>query len=206
MDAVTFFGNKRGRKIHQEQQDPRTLFMRTETDTVWNIVQLFEAKSVARRNYFWAIFRTDNFLAWCICAWLWFFAGVSYLHVFKGRSLVENAWNGHQTIVWEDFRLFSTNDGYLWRRVYFLCKSSIMSILYRGTANLLVKSAVYAVISCIKGKIWNAEVRFRLAGVSLCRCGYSEGSVLGCQIFFYAKGQFGQKYFLSCHFDVCSLF
>ena len=72
---------------------------------------------------------------------------------FKGRSLVENAWNGHQTIVWEDFRLFSTNDGYLWRRVYFLCKSSIMSILYRGTANLLVKSAGYAVISCIKGKI-----------------------------------------------------
>ena len=88
------------------------------------------------------------------------FTGVFYLHDFKGRSLVENAWNGHQTIVWEDFRLFSTNDGYLWRRVYFLCKSSIMSILYRGTANLLVKSAVYAVILCIKGKIWNAEVRF----------------------------------------------
>ena len=125
---------------------------------------------------------------------------------FKGRSLVENAWNGHQTIVWEDFWLFSTNNGCLWRRVYFLCKSSIMSILYRGTANLLVKSAVYAVISCIKGKIWNAEVRCRLAGVSLCRCGYSKGSRLGCQIFFYAKGQFGQKYFLSCHFDVCSLF
>ena len=44
------------------------------------------------------------------------------------------------------------------RRVFvakgiFLCKSSIMSILYRGTANLLVKSAGYAVISCIKGKI-----------------------------------------------------
>ena len=34
MDAVTFFKNKRGRKIHQEQQDPRTLFMRTATDTV----------------------------------------------------------------------------------------------------------------------------------------------------------------------------
>ena len=77
----------------------------------------------------------------------------SDFHVFKERSLVENAWNGHQTIVWEDFRLFSTNDGWLWRRVYFLCKSSIMSILYRWTANLLVKSAVYAVILCIKGKI-----------------------------------------------------
>ena len=110
MDAVTFFGNKRGRKIHQEQQDPRTLFMRTATDTVWNIVQLFEANGVARRNYFWANFRTDNFLAWFICAWLWFFIGVSYLHVFKGRSLVENAWNGHQTIVWEDFWLFSANN------------------------------------------------------------------------------------------------
>ena len=81
--------------------------------------------------------------------------------------MVENAWNGHQTIVWEDFRLFSTNDGYLWRRVYFLCKSSIMSILYRETANLLVKSAVYAVISCINGKIWNAEVRFD-SPVSVC--------------------------------------
>ena len=134
------------------------------------------------------------------------FTGVFYLHDFKGRSLVENAWNGHQTIVWEDFRLFSTNDWCLWRRVYFLYKSSIMSLLYRGTTNLLVKSAVYAVILCIKGKIWNAEVRCRLAGVSLYRCGYSEGSRLGCQILFYAKGHFGQKYFLSCHFDVCSLF
>ena len=52
MDAVTFFGNKRGRKIYQEQQDPRTLFMPTATDTVKMIVQLFEANGVARRNYF----------------------------------------------------------------------------------------------------------------------------------------------------------
>ena len=153
MDAVTFFGNKRGRNIHQEQQDLRNLFMWTATNTVWNIVQVFEAKSVARQNYFWAIFRTDNFLAWFIRACLWFFSGVSYLHVFKGRSLVENAWNGYQTIVWVDFRLFSTNNLCFGRRVYFLCKSSIMSILYRVTTNLLVKSALYAVILCIKGKI-----------------------------------------------------
>ena len=52
MDAVTFFGNKRGRKIYQEQQDLRTLFMPTATDTVRKNVQLFEAKSVARQNYF----------------------------------------------------------------------------------------------------------------------------------------------------------
>ena len=111
MDAVTFFKNKRGRKIHQEQQDPRTLFMRTATDTVWNIVQLFEAKSVARRNYFWAIFMTDNFLAWFICTWLWFFSGVSYLHDLRGGVWLKMRGMGTRQLFGRIFGCFQQTTG-----------------------------------------------------------------------------------------------
>ena len=44
-----------------------------------------------------------------------------------------------------------------------------------------------------KGKDLKCGSNIRLASIGLCRCGYSEGSRLGCQIYFYAKGQFGQK-------------
>ena len=59
------------------------------------------------------------------------------------------------------FGCFQQTTGFVAKGIFFMQKQySIMSLLYRGTANLLVKSAVYAVISCIKGKICNAEVRF----------------------------------------------
>ena len=104
MDAVTFFGNKRGRKIHQEQHDLRTVFILS-TQMTEKSVQLFEANFVARRNNFLGYFPDRLFVARCVCAFRF--------SCFKGRILVENAWNGHQTIVWEDFWLFSTNNGCL---------------------------------------------------------------------------------------------
>ena len=56
MDAVTFFGDKHGRKIHQEQHDLRTVFILSTQMTVRKSVQLFEANFVARRNSFLGYF------------------------------------------------------------------------------------------------------------------------------------------------------